>query len=473
MEISLTRRTALAIKGAILEGRLVPGMALPGIRVLSETLNISRNTIVSAIEDLVDEGWLVTEPSRGTFVASVLPNDAKKEVQAHCFHGWRPGFDLPSALREMSSLHIGTMDLSEGMPDPRLAPMELFGRAYQRGVRLHGERLFQSAEPMGNETLRRAISEWAFIHYGKPVSPDCVLITSGTRMAVKLMAQTFLKPEDRILVDEPGEGGLWSAFQKEPSFDMQGLPMADQHLSLDVLESQMQSAGVRFMLLAPGRYSPLWPCKEAQAQSLLDVACRHRVGIIEDDGDSIFSYSKAPCPSLWSQDQKGQVILMGSFSKWLAPGFQLGFVLAPPALVGWLAKVRKGLGEHGDGALEWAMAELIRNDDLSRHLNRVKRIYKERRDFLSESLEQALGRHLEVLVPDRGLCLWVKLKDEAKLAPWLAAAKACGLRLGGPEGAFLNEKRPYVRIGFAQQNEKELLESVRRMTLAGKRVGLD
>lgn len=470
---TLVQQVMRAIRGAILEGRLESGMALPGIRSLCETLDVSRNTVVAALCDLVDEGWLVTEPNRGTFVASPLP-EALSRAEASIGLDGEPtaGFDLPSILQQMSSFHREAMDLSDGYPDPRLAPIEPMAKAYQRGMRLHGERLLKDGEPMGNEILREAIAGWVSERYGRKVSPECVLVTSGNRMALSLISRAFLASGDRVMVENPGEKEVWDILRQNTGAEICPVPLDSQGACVEAMESQLQTGPFRFLFLSPRRQHPTTRCMGPERErALLELAVKHRVAVLEDDGDALYHYGKNPALPLWALDRTGQVILIGSFSRLIAPGCRLGFLLAPEKLVTWLAKVRKKLENQGDPVLEWAVADLIRDGELGRHLNRSRRVYEERRDLMVEMLRKTFGDLLEVQVPDGGLSLWLRCREGEKLAPWLAAAKGCGLLLRGPDHYYLDSVEPCFRLGFAQLDEKDSLEAVRRLSLAWKRAG--
>ena len=165
--IPLFRRVAKAIQEAIRQGRLQEGQALPGTRVLSDQLGVHRATVIQAIQELEAEGWVITEPNRGTFVAP--QSKEARPVFGGMHQGSQappvapqvvPGFDLPSRLHPLTRADAALIDLSDGLPDSSLAPTEELGKAYQRALRRHGEALLQQGEPMGQALLRGQLVEW-------------------------------------------------------------------------------------------------------------------------------------------------------------------------------------------------------------------------------------------------------------------------------------------------------------------------
>jgi GntR family transcriptional regulator/MocR family aminotransferase len=199
---------------------------------------------------------------------------------------------------------------------------------------------------------------------------------------------------------------------------------------------------------------------------ILRLAAQHRVAVLEDDYDGEFAYSERRTEPLLAQDASGQVIHIGSLSRLLAPGLRLGYMVLPTPLVPLLARVKRNLEEQGDATLEWAVADLIRDGELTRHLRKARKVYQARRDHLVALLRERLGEHLEVGQPGGGMGLWVKVRGGIDAEAWVQAARVCGLVLNAPSHYFLGSPEPAFRMGFAQANEAELDQAVERLAQA-------
>lgn len=460
--LPLSRRLGKAIEDAIRDGRLKPGVALPGSRALAEDLGISRNTVIAALDQLVSEGWLESEASRGTFVSPTHP-------ARHATPPVKPGrqelgFDVPSRMTPITAAVPGALNLADGHADSRLSPTEEMAKAYQRALRRHGQDLLQHGEPQGNLLLRQAIASWVSERHGVAVDPEQVLITMGGQMSLQLLCPALLRPGDAVAVENPGNKAAWEVFQRQGQADVIPVAVDGQGLIPEALEEALQSTRIRLIYLTPRRQFPMTvTLSPERAKRILDLAAEHRVAVLEDDQDAEFHYGDQPLLPLYSRDTTGQVIFSSSFSRLLAPGLKVGYLILPPALVSPLARLRRDLDLHGDRVLEWSVADLLRDGEVGRHLRRARKVYAARRDHLANLLRRDLEGVVAFEVPDGGLALWVRVLDQVDVAAWLQRAKEAGLILHSPARHFLGPPEPCFRMGFSQVDEPELEEAVRRL----------
>lgn len=459
---TLVRRISSAIQQAIRDGRLRPGDALPGSRALAEDLEVNRNTVIAALQELESEGWLESQPKRGTFVASPIPS-AVTPVAGMAAPGNKVGFDLPSRLAPITATIPGALNLADGLADSRLAPTDEMAKAYQRALRRHGQDLLAHGEHEGNLLLRQAIAAWVSERHGVAVGAHQVLVTSGGRMGLELVCQALLQPGDQIGVEEPGNKAAWQILSKGGRADLVGLPVDGEGLCVEALEATLSKHPLRMVYLTPRRQFPTGAVLNPdRAEQLLAVAAQHRVAIFEDDLDAEIQFESRPSLPLYARDRTGQVIFAGSFSRIVAPGLRIGYLVLPEALVAPLARLRRDLESHGDRALEWAVADLLRDGEVARHLRRVVRVYEQRRDALAQCLREGLPDELAFDLPTGGMALWIRTPRRSDPSPWLASAKEQGLVLNPPSHFFLRAPDPCFRFGFTQANEVELAEAVER-----------
>jgi GntR family transcriptional regulator/MocR family aminotransferase len=361
----------------------------------------------------------------------------------------------------------GVLDLREGTADSRLAPLELLGQAYRRALTRHGGKLLGEGEPQGNQLLREVLAEWIAERHGVLVEPGQVLVTGGARMALQVACAALLRPGAVVGVEEPGNRAAWEIIRRTGQARLRPLPVDEHGLVPDGLEQALREEPLRMVYTTPRRQNPTGSVLPTdRAARLLELAAVHRVAVFEDDSEGEIHFGDpAPVPLL-ARDSTGQVVFAGSLARILAPGANLGFLVAPAPLLSPLARIRRDLAGRGDRVLEWALADFIRDGELARHLRRVRRTYAERRDLLADLLRLELGGHLSFSLPDGGLALWLRAEGGLGLEGLVGAARREGLLLHPPGRFFLGEAWPCTRMAFAQADPDGLREAVRRLKAA-------
>jgi GntR family transcriptional regulator/MocR family aminotransferase len=195
--------------------------------------------------------------------------------------------------------------------------------------------------------------------------------------------------------------------------------------------------------------------------ALLALARAHRFAIIEDDYSFEFHYDGRPRLPLASADHEGHVIYVGSMSKVLAPGLRLGYAVAPRNLLERMAGLRTMIDRQGDAIGEAAVAELMEDGEVARHIRKVRRVYRQRRDVLAALLTRAFGEELTFDIPAGGMALWVKVPRGIDVDAWVARAAEQGVLIrAGSQVCLVARRIPYARIGFTRTNEPELQRAV-------------
>ena len=289
---------ARAIAGDIARNRLHAGERLPGSRKLAEMLNVNRNTIHAALRELIAQGWLEAQPARGMFVRAPSPADTPRPFarQLRSQVPARTAFELepadPKRMIRGGPSHL--LELTGGIPDPRLFPSTLWTRAYKRAIARRGARLLDYGGPHGEETLRRALADMLSRLRGLAAAPENLLITRGSQQAIWLAAHALLRPGDRIGVEEFGYPPAWAAFR---SAGAELVPLAVDHdgLRLDALENACAAGPLRALYLTPHHQYPTMVALSAQRRlRLLELARMHRCAVLEDDYAHEFHYQGRP-----------------------------------------------------------------------------------------------------------------------------------------------------------------------------------
>jgi GntR family transcriptional regulator/MocR family aminotransferase len=464
---------ARALASDIQRGRLRPGDRLPGSRRLAATLRVHRNTVLAALGELMAEGWIETAPGRGTFVTRAIPADRGRRFSRHlgvrAHVPTRVAFALPEppvAYRQ-PILPRGALNLSHGAPDVRLIPARAIGRAYRRVLALRGHDVLAYGDPEGHPALRAALATMLANTRGLAVTADNVLITRGSQMALTLAARALLRPGDVVAVEQVGYRPAWEAFRAAGATVV---PVAIDGDGIDVaaLKKLASRVTLRAIYVTPHhQYPTTVTLKAPRRLALLALARAQRLAIIEDDYDHEFHYDGRPVLPLASADHAGVVVYIGTLSKILAAGLRIGYIVAPRPVLANLAAIRSVLDIQGDLATEAAIATLIEDGELQRHVARVRRVYARRREVLANSLRRTFGDAVDFRLPGGGMALWVHWRGRVDFDLWARRSVEQGVSwYTGRRYAFDGQQQPFARFSFAWLNERELPEAVKRLAAA-------
>jgi GntR family transcriptional regulator/MocR family aminotransferase len=405
-------RIARAISNEIRRHRLRPGDSLPGSRTLAKALQLHRNTILAAYTELIQEGWIETKQAGGTFVSRTLPDARPRRIAGMTASRAHPpapaGFDLspgmdsggasvvgPSvlqrALADCAPYPRGTLNMANGIPDPRLIPSAALARAYRRAVCARGSSAFDYGDPRGHPRLRSALAEMLSATRGIPATADSLVVTRGSQMGIDLAARALFAPGDAVAVEELGYSSAWASL-KVAGARLIPVPVDREGLRVEALEKIAAREKVRGIYLTPHhQYPTMAVLSPGRRLQLIELARRNRIAVLEDDYDHEFHYQGRPVLPLASDDPGGVVIYVGTLSKILAPGLRLGFVVAPAPLLERIVQLRILSDRQGDLAIEGAVAEMLEDGEVQRHARRVRRINESRRTTLVNALHKHLG----------------------------------------------------------------------------------
>ncbi|MBI5069191.1 MAG: PLP-dependent aminotransferase family protein [Deltaproteobacteria bacterium] len=451
-------------------GRFQPGDPLPGYRTLAGQLGVSRNTVMAAYRELQAEGWVASTPGAGSAVARRPPGHLPAPAGRAGEPGPAPemGFDLSGDTRPPApQARRNLLEVRSGAPDPLLLPGAALARAYRRALTLNRGNALTVEDPQGHPRLREALAHMLAGTRGIPAAPERLLVTRGTRMSISLLADAMCAAGDTVAVEALGGRSAWEAIARAGA-RCHPIPVDGEGLDVDALARLLQAATVRAVLVTPQRqYPTLAPLSPGRRSRLLELARRHRFAVVEVDQDSEFQFEGRPLAPLAAADEGGVVVHVGTLSKIFAPGLRLGFVHGPAPLVGRLRELRAAFDRHGDPVLERAMAELMEDGELQRHLNRMHQVYRVRRDTLCAALGRELSGAAEAAPPSGGLALWLRIRDDLDVDAWAVRALERGVAFQpGRQFAFEGGQVQGLRIGFSNYPEPELEEVARRMRVA-------
>lgn len=451
----------------IQNGQLLAGSRLPSSRQLAGLLNLHRKTVVRSYDELQAQGWLESRRGNGTFVTEYVSKFRPKSSAAINEHpqalesaGFK--FGLMSHLDRKPVKPSLALHLDDGYPDARLAPLNELSRAYRTQL-LTGD----SYQKLGYSTaqgslwLREELAIYLNDTRGLNISADHLLITRGSTMGLYLTCLAFIKRGDEIVVGSPGWSGAETNFVQAGAI-LNRIAVDEHGLRVDLLDELCKTKTVRMVYITPHHHYPTTVGLRADRRSkILALSKKYRFIVFEDDYDFDFHYESKPLLPLINSDQYGMVLYCGSFTKIISPAFRLGYLVAPKNIIQQLTKIRHIIDRQGDTMLENAIAELLQRGIIQRHIRKSVRVYRERRNLMTELLDLELGDILHFKKPEGGMAVWVNFDRGIVLADLASKAYTSGLQISD---GFIYESPTFnhngIRLGFASSTENEIESSI-------------
>jgi 2-aminoadipate transaminase len=337
-----------------------------------------------------------------------------------------------SAIRDLLKVTEvpGIISFAGGLPAPEVFPVDEFRQACDRVLRDHGAQALQYGTTEGFVPLREMIARHTS-RYGIEININNILITTGSQQALDLIGKIFINPGDRILVESPTYLGALQAWN---SYGTEYVPVpADQHgMITDVLEEALRT-GPKFIYALPNFQNPTGTTLSLERRlKLVELADRYGVPVIEDDPYGQLRYEGEHLPSVATLDGRirqnhdacylGNVIYLSTFSKILAPGLRLAWIIAPPEVVRKLVQAKQGADLHTATFNQMAAYEVSRGGFLDSHIQVIRRVYRERRDAILAAMDRYFPPEVEWTHPQGGLFLWAMLPEDLDSADVLRAA---------------------------------------------------
>ena len=423
----------------IKSGIIPKGTKLLGTRAMAETLDVHRKTVVAAYDEMIAQGWLETQASKGTFVSLKIPEVKpisldKKGVENDFKTTTGFTFHKSTILNRPVLRGSSMLGFDDGSPDVRLAPLDELARAYRTVLKkgYKKEMLFYG-DTKGEMSLREAM-----VNYLRD--------SRGLNVTV-----------DNVIVSEIGYGSS-NMICKNSGANLLSVGVDENGLKTDEIEALCQKKPIRLVYVTPHHHYPTTVTMSAERRMhLLQLAEKYGFCVLEDDYDYDYHYSSSPILPLASIDTEGYVVYVGSLCKTISPALRIGYIVAPSELIDEMAQLRRIVDRQGDNILEAAIAELFREGDIKRLLKKAQRAYHKRRDLFCEMLKSELNDVIQFKKPNGGMAVWAQYDPSVSLPILAQKALKKGLKISdgstyNPDGIILNA----ARMGFAAVNEEEI-----------------
>lgn len=460
------------LRDQILTGQLQPGTRLPATRTLAKDLGVSRITVLNAYADLESEGLIGSQPGSGTFVLAPMqiPASSPEEDRME-WPLWQQEFsgagDQTEGSAPPNSRAHAPDDLISftGVGAPDQYPVKDFLKALRTILSRDGVSALDYGEfGKGYPPLRQTITH-VLASQGIRTSPDNILITSGSQQAIHLVCQILLKPGDVIITEKPTYNLALEMF-RALKIKVIGIPVDEYGMQVELLEPLIQQVHPKLIYTIPNFQNPSGMCMSRERRNLMvQLAARYNLPILEDDFVGDLRYDGRALPAIKSLSPAGQVIYVGTFSKMLMPGLRVGYLAAEGPVLKHLVSAKQAADLTTSMLIQRTLHEYVTVGRYQVHLRRSTRLYRKRRDTILAAIAQFLPENVQVIPPQGGLFVWLRLPKGYAAADLLAVARETGVEFAPGERFFPEpeEGTHYLRLNFASQMPEHIREGIRRL----------
>lgn len=440
------------IKEEIQRGKIRPGEELPSSRALAGLLSVSRSTVDTAYAQLVSEGYLRSRPCRGYFACGIegllLEDGGAGELRE----------TKPRESRPARQEHTWIYDFAVNGIDPEGFPQNLWRKLARQALGGPPEELYQLGDPRGESGLRKAVA--SYLHHARGVEADAeqIIVGAGNDFLLMLLS-VVLGRTVPIAMENPTYRSAWECFKNL------GHPLCAVEMDASgMLPEALEASGARVAYVMPSHQFPMgmvMPVKR-RLQLLNWAAAEEGRYIIEDDYDSEFRYRGKPVPALQGFDQRERVIYLGTFSKALAPAVRISYMVLPPPLMRLYEERGRSFSATVSRADQKIIELFLEGGYFERHLNRMRTVYKGKRDAMVKELRE-LGGFGKISGGEAGLHLLTEPPEGMTEEEAAARAARAGIRvypLGDYYTGRAKRKFQGILLGYAALPEKQIVPAL-------------
>ncbi|WP_078555185.1 PLP-dependent aminotransferase family protein [Bacillus alkalicellulosilyticus] len=449
-DVPLLHQIYLTLRKQILTGVYPAGTKLPSSRELAEKIQVSRTIIVEVYDQLLAEGYLFTKTGSGTFVET--------GVQLNDVH-------LANTTNIMEETddpieHEIIVDFRSGVPALDLFPRKKWARVVKEVYEKSSPYLFGYNRPEGNEELRQTISNYLYKTRGIACHSRQIIITSGATQALSLLAK-LLHKGDEVIIENPINKELREIFTQKGATT---IPIEVDQFGLKT-ELLPPDSKPKFIIVTPSHQFPLGGTLPIQRRiELIEYAKRRGSYIIEDDYDSEYRYAGPPVSSLQGLFPSG-VIYVGTYSKVLSPSLRLGYLIFPPSLLERITSIKRFTDYHSPTMEQLILSRFIQEGHLEKHITAMRKIYKQRRDTLIDSLTTEFPNEVTILGASTGLHLVAQFSNVIFTKEKIKQIRKKGVHIVSVEEHTIgiHTHSDKIILGYGNLTPDEIRDGVQRL----------
>ncbi len=332
-----------------------------------------------------------------------------------------------SAIRDLLAVTArpDIISFAGGLPAPELFPLDAVRESFDRVLRDDGRDALQYGATEGYQPLRVFLAERA-VQRGMMVAPENVLVTTGSQQALLLLSLVLARPGLGVMIESPSYVGALQAFMlREPRF--YPVPMDEHGILANEAEVILARPGVRIQLVytvATFQNPSGVTMSLERRELLLEATNRYGVPIVEDDPYGDLRYSGQSVPPFLALRGGADAVYLGTFSKTLAPGLRLGYVIGPRPLIGQMVLAKQAADLHTDSLSQRALLDYCRHNDIDGHVSTLRDVYRERRDTMLATMDRCFPTSCHWTHPEGGLFTWLTLPEQSDATALLTEAVA-------------------------------------------------
>ncbi|KZE73372.1 GntR family transcriptional regulator [Paenibacillus elgii] len=442
------------IRDRILKGELPSGEKLPSTRELSGELKVSRNVVLEAYDQLLAEGFLISRRGAGTFVAEGACLEQRRRVT----EAMAPSV-YDNLLRDE-----GLVNFRSGIPALDRFPRRIWAQLSSAVWNEASPAVLGYDTPEGRPELRHVLAQYLLKSRGVYCHPDQLVITSGATQALSLVSKLLLSPGDEVIMEDPITCDIQAMFQAQGA-TIRFVPVDEHGMQTALLP---QESSPKFVFVTPSHQYPLGGALPIQRRiQLIQYARTHDCYLVEDDYDSEFRYEGPPVSSLQGLEPD-RVLYIGSFSKILSPALRMGYLILPMPLVESCRRLKWYADLHKPSMDQLILARFMEGGYLERHIAKMKKLYKSRRDCLIDCLRSAFPGRVNIIGDSTGLHLVAEFPGRRFDEEAVRRIKRMGVKVYLVE-EHANDKeaqRSRLILGYGHLPKEDIQEGIARLSRA-------
>ncbi len=446
------------IRREIREGKLLQGERLPSTRSLADYLQVSRSTVDMAYEQLLSEGYIESRPYKGFFVCRIQD---LFDLERNFVGSGQTENEVQKDKKSIGYL----CDFSPMRIDMTLFPFSVWKRITKNILSDSNFKLFSQGNAQGDYELRETIARYLHASRGVNCSPQQIIIGAGNDYLLMLL-EKILGREIPIAMENPTYKRAYQIFRSF-AYPITTVDMDDNGMSVE----ELKKTEVELAYIMPSHQYPTGVVMPIGRRSELLKWANEQENrfLIEDDYDSEFRYKGKPIPSLQSNDKNGKVIYIGTFSKSIAPAIRVSYMVLPEKLLKRYEANCYFYSTTVSRIDQRILDEFIKEGYFERYLNKMRKYYREKHDYLLECLKP-FQRAFKITGENAGLHLLLTSKKGVSEAELLESAQAVGVKVYGLSESLVGEGKTgtstTVILGYGGLKKTEIMAGIEALKKA-------
>jgi len=351
-----------------------------------------------------------------------------------------------------------------GLPAPELFPVEEMRAVFDAVLKEHGSEALQYATTEGYTPLRELVAA-RMAQIGIKAAADDILIIAGSQQGLDLTAKVFLDEGDTVICESPTYLAALSAFRTflpryvEVEMDEDGMIMEELERALEA------NPGAKIIYTVPDFQNPTGRTMSlGRRQKLIELANKYDVVIVEDNPYGELRFAGEKIPPVKSLDTQGRVVYQSTFSKILSPGLRVGWICAAPETLQNYVLFKQGTDLHTSTIAQYAIVRFLNTFDLEAHIENIRKVYKERRMLMIDTMKKEFPAGVKYTTPEGGLFLWVELPVGLNARDLLVKCLERNVAFV-PGGSFFpnSSRENTLRLNYSNSSEEMIVEGIRRI----------